>query len=236
MAQAEKERAPLPPGQGELLLVVEDEVSIREITQVALEAYGYQVLSAADGTEAVALYAQHGKEIQMVITDMAMPIMDGAATIRALQKMNPAVKVIATSGMDEERMLAEASRAALEAFLQKPFTADRLLRTVAEVLKGGGRGTGVGGRRSARGNDGQKLPGLASVAGGSGCGGECLSAHAGVSQTGSLRINKSDPARGDFYSLQHRRRTHSGTQQRIPSSLVGGTGVSGGTRNPTGDC
>jgi len=123
-------------GHGELILVVEDEASIREIIQVALEAYGYQVMTACDGTEAVSLYAQHPGEIKVVITDMAMPIMDGAATIRALAKINPSVKVIATSGMDEERMLAEASRAAAKAFLQKPFTADRLLRTVAEVLKG----------------------------------------------------------------------------------------------------
>jgi PAS domain S-box-containing protein len=144
MAKVEKERAPLPSGHGELILVVEDEASIREITQIALETLGYRVMAAADGAEAVSLYAQHPGEIQVVITDMAMPIMDGPTTIRALQKMDPAVKVIATSGMDAERMLAEASRAAVKAFLQKPFTADRLLRTVAEVLKGGGRGPGVG--------------------------------------------------------------------------------------------
>ncbi|MFH0871339.1 MAG: response regulator [bacterium] len=146
MAKAEKERAPLPSGQGELILVVEDEAPVREITQVTLEIFGYRVLSAADGAEAVALYAQHRGKIQAVITDMAMPIMDGAATIRALQKMDPAVKIIATSGMDAEKMVAEASGLAVQAFLQKPFTAERLLRALAEVLKGGGRGPGVGGQ------------------------------------------------------------------------------------------
>jgi len=136
MAKAEKERDPLPWGQGELILVVEDEASIREITQAALEACGYQVMTAADGSEAVALYAQHGKEIRTVITDMAMPIMDGPATIRALQKMNPKIKVIATTGMDADKVVSEMNREVVKAFLQKPFTAERLLRTVAEVLKG----------------------------------------------------------------------------------------------------
>jgi CheY-like chemotaxis protein len=134
MAEAEKERAPLPAGNGELILVVEDEASIREITQATLETYGYRVIPAEDGSEAVALYAQHRGEIQAVITDMAIPIMDGAATIRALQKMNPAVKIIASSGMDAERMVAETPGLKVKAFLQKPFTADRLLRTLAEVL------------------------------------------------------------------------------------------------------
>jgi PAS domain S-box-containing protein len=136
MAKAKKERAPLPSGKGELILVVEDEASIREITQAALEACGYQVMAACDGSEAVALYAQHGKEIQAVITDMAMPIMDGAATIRALQKMNPEIKVIATTGMDADKVVSEMNREVVKAFLQKPFTAERLLRTLAEVLKG----------------------------------------------------------------------------------------------------
>ncbi len=134
MAEAEKEKPPLPAGNGELILVVEDEASIREITQATLETYGYRVIPAEDGSEAVALYAQHRGEIQAVITDMAMPIMDGAATIRALQKMNPAVKIIASSGMDAERMVAETPGLKVKAFLQKPFTADRLLRTLAEVL------------------------------------------------------------------------------------------------------
>jgi CheY-like chemotaxis protein len=136
MAKAEKERAPLPSGHGELILVVEDEASIREITQVTLETFGYRVLSAADGSEAVSLYAQHRGKIQAVITDMAMPIMAGPATIRALQCMDPAVKVIAISGMDAERMVVEASESAVKAFLKKPFTAEKLLRTLAEALKG----------------------------------------------------------------------------------------------------
>jgi len=135
-AKAEEEKASLPTGKGELILLVEDEASVREIIQVALEAYGYQVITACDGAEAVSLYAQHPGEIQVVITDMAMPIMDGATTIRALAKIDPSVKVIAISGAEWEQKAAEASGLAVQVFLQKPFTAKRLLRAVAEVLKG----------------------------------------------------------------------------------------------------
>lgn len=120
----------LPVGRGELILVVDDEIAIREITKGTLEAYGYRALTAADGTEAVALYAQHKDEIKVVLTDLMMPYMDGRVTIRALQKLNPNVKIIASSG------LAENSRAieGVKSFLPKPYTAERLLNTLAEVI------------------------------------------------------------------------------------------------------
>jgi PAS domain S-box-containing protein len=142
MAKAEKERTPLPSGHGELILVVEDEASIREITQVTLETFGYRVVSAADGSEAVALYVQHKGEIQLLLTDMAMPVMDGLATMRALHRMNPHLKVIAVSGAEWEDKAAEATGLSVQAFLHKPYTAERLLRTVGEVMKRGGRGLG----------------------------------------------------------------------------------------------
>ena len=132
--KAEEAPAFLPSGKGELILVVEDEASIREITQDTLEAHGYQVMTARDGAEAVSLYAQHPGKIQAVITDMAMPVMDGPATIRALQRIQPAVKVIAVSGMAWDKPLAEAISDAMKAFLQKPFTAGKLPGNVAEVL------------------------------------------------------------------------------------------------------
>jgi two-component system cell cycle sensor histidine kinase/response regulator CckA len=122
--------ASLPLGRGELILVVDDEIAIREITKGTLEAYGYRALTAADGTEAVALYAQHKDEIKVVLTDLMMPYMDGPVTIRALQKLNPNVRIIASSG------LAENSRAieGVKSFLPKPYTAERLLNTLAEVI------------------------------------------------------------------------------------------------------
>ena len=120
----------LPVGHGELILVVDDEIAIREITKGTLETYGYRALTAADGTEAVALYAQHKDEIAVVLTDLMMPYMDGPVTIRALRRIDPKVRIIASSG------LAENSRAieGVKLFLPKPYTAERLLNALAEVL------------------------------------------------------------------------------------------------------
>ena len=125
----------LPSGKGELILVVDDERAILEITKTTLETHGYHALTASDGTEAVALYAQHRDEIKVVLTDMMMPYMDGPATIRALQKLNPRVKIIASSGLAETARVAEAANGGVSKFLAKPYTAEKLLETVAEVLK-----------------------------------------------------------------------------------------------------
>jgi len=124
----------LPLGNGELILVVDDEAAIREITRSTLETFGYQVLTASDGTDALAIYADRKNDIAAVLTDMAMPFMDGPATIRALQKMNPQVKVIAASGLTANLNRSDASLEAVKVFLSKPYTAERLLKALAEVL------------------------------------------------------------------------------------------------------
>ena len=89
----------LPRGQGEWILVVDDEVSVRLVMQQTLEAFGYRVAVACDGVDAVSVYAQRYAEIAAVITDMMMPIMDGPALIQVLAKINPLVKIITTSGL-----------------------------------------------------------------------------------------------------------------------------------------
>ena len=124
----------LPTGRGELILVVDDEAAIREITKETLETYGYRAITASDGTEAIALYAQHKDEIKLVLTDMMMPYMDGPATIRALRKLNPSVRIIASSGLTENARMAEASTAGVKTFLSKPYTAEKLLQALAELL------------------------------------------------------------------------------------------------------
>ena len=131
----ERRRLDLPEGHGELVLVVDDEEAIRQITKGTLETFGYRVLVAGDGTEAVALYAQNRDDVAVVLTDMMMPFMDGPATIRALQKMNPRVRVIAASGLSANDKAAEAAAAGVQAFLPKPYTAEKLLKTLAEILK-----------------------------------------------------------------------------------------------------
>ena len=116
------------------ILVVDDEMAILEITRETLEMHGYRALTASDGTEAVALYAQRKDEISVVLTDMMMPYMDGPATIRALQKLNPRVKIIASSGLTDNARVAEAANSAVSKFLSKPYTAEKLLEAIAEVL------------------------------------------------------------------------------------------------------
>lgn len=126
----------LPTGHGELVLVIDDEEPIREITKGTLESFGYRVLLAADGTDAVATYAEHRDEIAIVLTDMMMPFMDGPATIRALKKLDPQVKIIAASGLTAQGKVVDADDLGVQAFLQKPFTAKRLLEALDKILRG----------------------------------------------------------------------------------------------------
>lgn len=120
-------------GNGEMVLVVDDEANIRQATAATLEKYGYQTLTAGDGTEALAVFAQRQSEIDLVITDMAMPFMDGAATIRALRKLNPDLKIIAASGLTDQQK-DDIKDLKTDAFLTKPFTAEKLLTTIASVI------------------------------------------------------------------------------------------------------
>jgi len=126
--------ATLPRGRGELVLVVDDEFSIREITQQTLESFGYRVLTASDGAAAVALYAGRAREIALVVTDMMMPVMDGAATIQVVKRINPSARIIAASGHDSIGGFAKATAAGVHDFLTKPFTAQTLVQLIREVL------------------------------------------------------------------------------------------------------
>jgi PAS domain S-box-containing protein len=121
-------------GRGELILVVDDEEYIRQIAQTALEKNGYRVLTASDGTEALAVYTQNMNEIALVLTDIAMPYMDGVAEIRALHKINPSLPVIAASGLTTTEQNAELQSLNISAFLPKPFTLEKLLETLDSIL------------------------------------------------------------------------------------------------------
>ncbi|MDO8728216.1 MAG: response regulator [Candidatus Methanoperedens sp.] len=123
-------------GQGELVLVAEDESSIREVSVSTLEAYGYNVITANDGADAVALYIQNKDRIKIVLMDMMMPVMDGEASIREIRKIDTGVKIIAVSGLVEKDRLAKIADTGVLAFLPKPYTAERLLKTIHEVLSG----------------------------------------------------------------------------------------------------
>jgi PAS domain S-box-containing protein len=129
----ETTRLKFAQGQGELILIVDDEASICEITRTVLESNGYKVIVANDGAEAVALYSQNQSEIKVVLMDMAMPVMDGYAGIRALKRINPKVKIIAASGLTENGKLASI-HGYVNTFIAKPYTSERLLKTIEDVL------------------------------------------------------------------------------------------------------
>ena len=133
-AMQTKKELPFPTGAGETILVVDDEENIRRITGATLEKFGYRVLLASDGTEAVAVFAQNKEEIRLVLTDMAMPFMDGAATIRSLRRLAPDLKIIAASGLSTPEQAAEIDALGVEAFLQKPYTAEKLLTSIADII------------------------------------------------------------------------------------------------------
>jgi len=128
-------QAQLPHGHGELVLVVDDEEAIRAVARRMLERFGYRVLLANHGAEAVALYAQHRGEIAVVLTDMAMPVMDGPALIVALKAIDPGVRIIGSSGLMTDGGTAQVMNAGVRHFVPKPYTAEIMLSTLAAVLQ-----------------------------------------------------------------------------------------------------
>lgn len=124
----------LPRGNDELILFVDDEENIRQVAKVTLERFGYRAEVAVDGTDALATYARRGSEIAVVVTDMAMPYMDGEALIRALRKMNADVKIIAMSGLVSSGQTTELKNLNVNIILAKPYTAETLLKTLNSIL------------------------------------------------------------------------------------------------------
>jgi CheY-like chemotaxis protein len=127
----------VPLGHGELILVVDDEAAVRDIARATLEAYNYRAITAADGAEAVASYAQRQNEIAVVLSDSSMPVMDGVALARALKSINPAVNIVSMSGLRKNGKTVQVPLAPgiIKVFLPKPFTAEQLIRTLHEVLE-----------------------------------------------------------------------------------------------------
>jgi CheY-like chemotaxis protein len=132
--QEQADETSMPRGNEETVLVVDDEASILTIASQTLQAFGYRVLTAGDGAEAVAVYAQHRHEIAVVLTDMSMPVMDGASTISALVRINPVIKVIASSGIGANSRAAKGAGSRVKHFLTKPFTTGTLLKVIRATL------------------------------------------------------------------------------------------------------
>lgn len=124
----------LPRGAGEWVLVVDDEESVRHVTQRTLERYGYRVRTAENGRQALTVYAEAGSTIAVVLTDIAMPVMDGHALILELGRLNRSVKLVAMSGLDAGGEISRLIAAGTCEYLPKPFSSHALLTTLARTL------------------------------------------------------------------------------------------------------
>lgn len=121
-------------GQGELILVVDDDAAVQFTTQALLESHHYTTLTANHGAEAIEQYAQHREDIKLVILDVMMPKMDGIFLIRRLKPMNPTAKILAISGLPDNQDAVLAAGA--DQFLAKPYSIESLLKTLWTLLNG----------------------------------------------------------------------------------------------------
>ncbi|WP_168915424.1 hybrid sensor histidine kinase/response regulator [Microcella flavibacter] len=145
-AEPVDETAPL--GRGELVLVVDDDASIRLAAVQTLRAHGYRALAAADGREAIALVENGDEAIDIVLTDMMMPVMDGAATTAYLEEHHPALPVVASSGLISRSGGEQVPGMGVAAFLPKPYSTASLL-TVLRAALDGARRAGAAAERPA---------------------------------------------------------------------------------------
>jgi len=121
-------------GNGETVLVIDDEENIIQITVATLEHFGYKTISAADGAEGLAVYKERPGKVDLVLTDMSMPEMDGPSMIKALRSIDPSIKIVGMSGLMNSEQTAELESLQVAAFLTKPFTAEKLLNAISDVL------------------------------------------------------------------------------------------------------
>ncbi|MEX1139469.1 MAG: PAS domain S-box protein [Bacteroidota bacterium] len=125
----------LPQGNGELIMIVEDEPMLRDLVADVLKGQGYGVLVASNGKEAVELYQTQKEKTSLVILDMIMPEMDGQATFRALRAINPSLKVLISSGFSQENTVQRLLSDGAAGFVGKPYQTDDLLKIVANQLR-----------------------------------------------------------------------------------------------------
>lgn len=124
----------LPRGKGQTILVVDDEKPIVTVTRQILTSNGYNVMDSDDGAVAIALFAMHHATIDLVLTDLMMPGIDGPTLIAAIRRINPGVKVIAASGQHTSRQVAKAGEIGIQHFLAKPYSAAKLLTAIDLIL------------------------------------------------------------------------------------------------------
>jgi PAS domain S-box-containing protein len=118
----------------ETILLVEDDISVREVTQTTLEGYGYNVIIASNGKEARQLFRKHNNRIKLLLTDVVMPVMNGKDLADKLCEINPELKVIFFSGYLDNAVLENSIKDKPIEYLQKPYTHFQLAKKVKRVL------------------------------------------------------------------------------------------------------
>jgi CheY-like chemotaxis protein len=121
-------------GGTETILFVEDEESLISMIKIILETNGYTVLEARNGEEGVNIYENNMEKIHMVLTDMGLPKLTGFEEFKKIKKLNPDVKVVFASGYFDPNLKSELFKDGVKAFIQKPYDANEILRTIREVL------------------------------------------------------------------------------------------------------
>jgi PAS domain S-box-containing protein len=121
-------------GEGNHILVVDDEESVRLIMRSSLENYGFRVSTAASGTEAVELASSSPARLDLAIVDMQMPGLDGSKTISALRRAFPHLPIMAASGFGSTQDREEVAANGIRHFLDKPFSVETLIRTVHDAM------------------------------------------------------------------------------------------------------
>lgn len=123
-----------PPPHQPTVLVIDDELPVREAVSDILEVEGISVLSAANGLEGLTLFQAKQNEIDLILLDMQMPMMNGEQTLKALRQINPHVKIILSSGYSENDLISRIGDDELTTFLQKPYQIDKLIAKIGQIL------------------------------------------------------------------------------------------------------
>lgn len=133
-AQPEGETSAPLCGDGELILIADDDEAFRNVVGAALRKFGYRVVLAGDGTSAIAKFMEHRGEIKLLFTDTIMPYLDGVALVRALRQIEPGLKVLGVSGNTNDPRTTELRSMNLHGFLFKPFDGAALSAAVYRAL------------------------------------------------------------------------------------------------------
>lgn len=123
-----------PPRVAETILLVEDEAAVRSLVKRILTQKGYRVLEASDGAIALRLAASHVGEIDLVLTDVAMPNLGGRGMVEELRELSPGIRVLFMSGIPKEDVFPDKATASRIPYLQKPFTTETVLLEVRAAL------------------------------------------------------------------------------------------------------